>query len=159
MNKRAQAALEFLTTYGWAILVILVMIGALVYFGLLNPNRALPNRCEVTTGIACKDFLITSDGFEIIMYNKMGDSIKSVNVTSVESNEFIGSLTLASDCQIEGIVPADAEMRLNCSSTGLFAGLGGSGQNKVKIAFDITYIPIRGTYSKTASGTIYGPVQ
>ena len=33
-NNRAQAALEFLMTYGWAILVVLVSIGALAYFGV-----------------------------------------------------------------------------------------------------------------------------
>jgi len=38
MNKKGQAALEFLTTYGWAFLVILIMIGALSYFGVLNPS-------------------------------------------------------------------------------------------------------------------------
>ena len=37
--RRGQAALEFLTTYGWAFLVILVMIGALAYFGVLDPER------------------------------------------------------------------------------------------------------------------------
>ena len=38
--RKAQAALEFLTTYGWAFIVILIMIGALAYFGVLNPSRA-----------------------------------------------------------------------------------------------------------------------
>lgn len=42
MKKKAQSALEFLTTYGWAFLVILIMIGALAYFGVLDPNRFLP---------------------------------------------------------------------------------------------------------------------
>jgi len=28
MKKKAQAAMEFLMTYGWAILVVLVVIGA-----------------------------------------------------------------------------------------------------------------------------------
>jgi hypothetical protein len=32
MNKKAQEAMEFLMTYGWAILVVLVAIGAVAYF-------------------------------------------------------------------------------------------------------------------------------
>ena len=32
MNKKAQATLEFLMTYGWALLVIILALGALVYF-------------------------------------------------------------------------------------------------------------------------------
>ena len=34
--KRAQAAMEFLMTYGWALLVILLVIAALSLFGLLG---------------------------------------------------------------------------------------------------------------------------
>ena len=44
-GKKAQAAMEFLMTYGWAILVVLVTIGALAYFGVLkipsNTNEAV----------------------------------------------------------------------------------------------------------------------
>ena len=39
INKKSQAALEFIMTYGWAILVVLVAIGALAYFGILYDNR------------------------------------------------------------------------------------------------------------------------
>ncbi|MBI2659218.1 hypothetical protein HYX05_03935 [Candidatus Woesearchaeota archaeon] len=46
MHSKSQAALEFLTTYGWAFLVILIMIGTLAYFGILNPSKILPNRCN-----------------------------------------------------------------------------------------------------------------
>ncbi|MGV8150646.1 MAG: hypothetical protein ACP5NV_02880 [Candidatus Woesearchaeota archaeon] len=53
MNKKAQAALEFLMTYGWAILVVLAAIGALAYFGVLSPGNLLPNKCTATPGIVC----------------------------------------------------------------------------------------------------------
>jgi hypothetical protein len=56
MMKRAQAAMEFLMTYGWAILVVLVVIGALAYFGVLNPQNLLPDRCEMQQGFYCKDY-------------------------------------------------------------------------------------------------------
>ena len=41
MHKKSQAAMEFLMTYGWAILVVLVAIGALAYFGVLSPCSQL----------------------------------------------------------------------------------------------------------------------
>ena len=37
-HKKSQAAMEFLMTYGWAILVVLAAIAALAYFGVLNPE-------------------------------------------------------------------------------------------------------------------------
>jgi hypothetical protein len=57
--KKAQAAMEFLMTYGWAILVVLVVIGALAYFGILKPETSLPDRCELQQGFYCQDFRIT----------------------------------------------------------------------------------------------------
>ena len=39
MNKKSQAALEFLMTYGLAIIVVLIAIGALAYFGILSPCK------------------------------------------------------------------------------------------------------------------------
>ena len=32
--KRAQAALEYMTTYGWAFLMMTIALGTLFYFGL-----------------------------------------------------------------------------------------------------------------------------
>ena len=40
----SQAALEFLTTYGWAILVVLIAVGALAYFGVLDLGKFLPEK-------------------------------------------------------------------------------------------------------------------
>lgn len=42
--KKGQAAMEFLMTYGWAIVIVLAAIGALAYFGVLSPNKLLPDR-------------------------------------------------------------------------------------------------------------------
>ncbi len=36
------AIFEFIMVYGWAILVVVVAVGALAYFGLLSPNNILP---------------------------------------------------------------------------------------------------------------------
>lgn len=53
--KRGQVALEFLTTYGWAILVLLVAIGVLGQFGVLSPDRLLPDNCDMGVNFRCHD--------------------------------------------------------------------------------------------------------
>ena len=74
--KRGQAAMEFLMTYGWAILVVLIAIGALAYFGVLNPSRFLPRSCTLMPGLECNDFKVASDNtVHIFIRNGMGDSI------------------------------------------------------------------------------------
>lgn len=48
---KAQAALEYLTTYGWAILIIAVALAALYSLGVLNPStfatKASPGQCQI----------------------------------------------------------------------------------------------------------------
>lgn len=56
-NKKAQAALEFLMTYGWAILVVLIVIAALGYFNVLNPTMLLPEKCTLPPGFKCEDHI------------------------------------------------------------------------------------------------------
>ena len=79
-GRKAQAAMEFLMTYGWAILVVLVAIGALAYFGVLNPSRFLPNSCTLIPGLSCDGFKVTSGAagtsqVEIIVRKGAGDSV------------------------------------------------------------------------------------
>lgn len=76
-TKKGQAALEFLTTYGWAFLVVLVMIGALAYFGVLDPSRLLPDKCVFGAGIGCQDFVArdTNNDVRVQLINGFGYSI------------------------------------------------------------------------------------
>lgn len=86
-KKRAQAAMEFLLTYGWAILVVLVVIGALAYFGVLNPSKLLPGKCLFGPGIGtCDDYAILIDpnsGKALVameMTNGFGQNIGTLKV-------------------------------------------------------------------------------
>ncbi len=59
MNKKSQAAMEFLMTYGWAILAAIIAIGVLAYMGVfspLNPNNYQIYKChnETTTKEICE---------------------------------------------------------------------------------------------------------
>ncbi|MBR9699766.1 hypothetical protein GOV09_04890 [Candidatus Woesearchaeota archaeon] len=76
-NKKAQAAMEFLMTYGWAILVVLVAIGALAYFGVLSPDKFLPERCTGTAGLDCVDKAVIEDNrLQISLRNNLGYTIR-----------------------------------------------------------------------------------
>ena len=81
MYKKAQAAMEFLMTYGWAILVVLAAIGALAYFGVLSPDRFLPEKCTMPSGIACLDFRYSGTAIEMVIQNSAGFDMTGVSVT------------------------------------------------------------------------------
>ncbi len=54
-EKRAQAAVEFLITYGWAIFLILIAITALASMGLFNLSNLVPDSCTAQAGLECVD--------------------------------------------------------------------------------------------------------
>lgn len=81
MVKKAQAAMEFLMTYGWAILVVLAAIAALAYFGVLSPDRFLPEKCTFPSGTACLDFTTSSTQVALRVQNSAGFDMSSVVMT------------------------------------------------------------------------------
>ena len=72
---KAQAALEFLTTYAWAFLVILLTIGALYYFGVFDFSKFLPQRCTFTSQFECADFAFVGDEARIRLINNIGEEV------------------------------------------------------------------------------------
>jgi len=84
-KKRAQSALEFLMSYGWAIIIVVIVIAALSYTGVLNPEMTISNRCTLESGFYCDDVKVDSD--LRIVYLKVTNSqgrgimINDVNVT------------------------------------------------------------------------------
>ncbi|MBN2566638.1 hypothetical protein JXB02_00960 [Candidatus Woesearchaeota archaeon] len=72
MSKKAQAAMEFLMTYGWAILVVLAAIGALAYFGVLSPDRFMPTKCTASGGFSCIDHKVTATNVQLYMQQNLG---------------------------------------------------------------------------------------
>jgi len=138
---KAQAAMEFLMTYGWAILVVLVAIGALAYFGVLNPAQFLPSSCTITSGLGCDDFKVTggdTQTAEVILRNGFGQDMSGVVVA-------IGTCGTDNDPAL--IKNGDAvPYSLTCS--GLTAG------SRFQEDLNVTYTLGTSSLSHTAQGTI-----
>ena len=66
MNSKGQSALEYLLTYGWALVVIVIVVAALFAFGVFNP----PSNCSPFSGrILLKDYAITGTGITLSVAN------------------------------------------------------------------------------------------
>jgi len=59
-EKKAQSAVEYLLTYSWAILIIAIVIGVMLYF-VLAPSYLPPNTCTFVTGVYCKGIVFGSN--------------------------------------------------------------------------------------------------
>jgi len=81
-NKNAQAALEFLVTYGWAILSVLVVVSALAYFGIFNTSKYVNDVCEFGDQMNCEDYIIfTNATLEFKLRNNLGVAIDITDVS------------------------------------------------------------------------------
>jgi len=60
--RKGQSAMEYLMTYGWAILVIIVVIAVLFYIGVLNPRNVTPTTCTFQPGFSCVTFILRTNG-------------------------------------------------------------------------------------------------
>jgi len=88
MEKRGQAAIEFIMTYGWAFLVVLVAVAALAAFGVLDSSLFLPNKCILEAGIGCDDFRINENSVSLSLRNSRGED---VTITSISFEGCSGS--------------------------------------------------------------------
>jgi len=165
-KKKGQSALEFLTTYGWAFLVILIMIGALSYFGVLNPSRFLPDKCIFGSGIGgCSDSAMVGNNILFKVYNNFGKDITlsttgtTVSVTGTTTpcavnpalanrlNVSINGGAFANS--INAVVwpsGAQAEFAFNCTSV----SVGERPTAKITLA----YTMVGSSYPKTVDGEI-----
>ncbi len=82
MFKKSQVALEFLTTYAWAFLVMMITVGALYTFGVFDFSKFLPQRCTFTSQFQCLDFAFDFASGEVRfrLLNNIGEK---VDVTSL----------------------------------------------------------------------------
>ncbi|UCD21027.1 MAG: hypothetical protein JSW08_00565 [archaeon] len=82
-NKRGQAAMEFLMTYGWAILIAIIAIAALIAFGVLNVGQTTANVCTASTPWGCIEARAdASDAHAQVTIQNSGDqAYRVLNVT------------------------------------------------------------------------------
>ena len=156
-TKKGQAALEFLTTYGWAFLVILVMIGALGYFGVLSPGNFLPQRCNVGPEFSCDDYQATKTtglvNVSLILKNNLGESM---SVSSTDFSATSGSVPLT--CSVSpATVSAGGELTVSCTNTTetAFPPIG----DKAKFLVQGKYKPTGKTFDKPITAEVYATLQ
>ena len=158
-SLKAQAALEFLTTYGWAFLVILIMIGTLAYFGILNPGKILPNRCNIGPEFECLDFQIsaTDSTFKLRLKNNAGEPIivQSMTLDSETATKFSCSTPPANPTSWKsGEILDLAWGGCNSLATGMVAG------EKGKVLVKMRYYAVQSgsAYAKEVNAEVFSTV-
>ncbi len=171
MHRKSQAALEFLTTYAWAFLVIIIMVGALAYFGVLSPSKLLPDRCNFGPEVGCsKDTMVVvnseTNTLTMRLENNAGAPVTITTGTVTTDVTTAGTCTAQiNDAAISNFAWAsDTAIIFNADCTGAGAGLGGDAlvkKEKIKFNIEINYYPTAAgsTYTKTVFGEVFTTIQ
>jgi len=146
-NKKGQAAMEFLMTYGWAILIAIIAIAALIAFGVLNVGKTSANVCTLTTPLDCKGASVNTSAMRVEIYNGAGDTI---NITSIAVNG-TGTFTGRNCGSAPSTNLVDGNQTvydLTCSGTAPTVN------QKFKGDFTVTYTVAGSTLARVSSGTV-----
>ena len=126
-SLKTQAALEFMVTYGWALVIIAIVAGMFLYF-LSLPQTLVPPGCSFPYGITCKGMIIGSNtmaansiNFVIInsqQYDLVGPTYGTLNISGygianavcVPANVVAGGTSLCS-ASLGKQIPVSSEVR------------------------------------------------
>ena len=141
-NKRAQSAMEYLMTYGWAILVVLIALGALFYLGVFSPTT--PATCTTTAPITCTDVQALADGTVTVVLGSVGTSSAVLNdITLVSPN--------AQNCLLAAAISEATPTGISCDTGGAISGkFSGTG----KITYQLDGSTINHNADVQFSGTV-----
>jgi hypothetical protein len=151
--KKGQAAMEFLMSYGWVLLIVLVSISALAYFGVLNPGRFLPESCTLVPGLECEAFAVYDDGTVMLkIRNGMGQDLTGFTVIVYRSDTNVswcseplkGKDTVLKDSEVDTFI--GSECKIN------------QGGQRFKGDIVVTYYASNERLNHTKKGSLYTEV-
>ena len=119
MSRKAQAAMEYLMTYGWAILIVIIVAAALYALGIFDPSTWTGDRATGFTNIgapASGAWLATAsdteNNFQINLQNNLPSR---VNITGVTVDGIGTGCTIPAPANITAIGGA-INLAGNCSN-------------------------------------------
>jgi uncharacterized protein (UPF0333 family) len=147
MDKKGQAAMEFLMTYGWAILAAIIVIGVLaIYF---RPSQLTQNSVVVTAPLYGVGVTFTATQIQVEVKNNGGESLNTTAATLTFTNPTGGTCGAGSNV---GVITAGTNQVITFSTCNLGTG------NTVNADIAVSYIRPGSTLTLQSTGTITGKV-
>ncbi|MFA6072645.1 MAG: hypothetical protein WC758_00850 [Candidatus Woesearchaeota archaeon] len=148
-RKRGQAAVEFLTTYGWALMAVILVIGVLSYFNILDSSRFVSERCEMGSQIQCLE----------VYANDLDDGTSNFQIAF--RNNYPVNI-IVEQVIVEGIPMLSSDVHVSTGNLTYLSGNVGTmkGGNKEKLDVVITFRrDAVGTAKYNISGSLVVKVQ
>ena len=140
MERKGQAAMEFLMTYGWAILAAVIVIGVLAAFGVFSPSSYVPNKCILSAPLGCNAGTANTASVDLEVRNGAGESL---TVTAITVEGCAGTVSPVLPDTLD-----DGELTVYSIPCALTAG------EKFNGDVTVTYTKLGSTLSQTSTGTL-----
>ncbi len=147
---KAQASMEFITTYAWAISVVLVMVGAVIYFGVFDSSTFLKPYCSITKEMVCDDYSVHENGIRLKLRNNYE---KDITIYEIDISSDYGST--ASCDQGQKNISIGKTDNFECRFSGNILQKG----EKEKIYATVIFSRKDGVNQYNASGSLLGAAQ
>ncbi len=147
MDKKGQAAVEFLMTYGWAILAAIIAIGVLAYFGVFSPGKFTPTATVVNQPFYANAWNVI-DSTNTVSLELKNNGGETYNVTSVSISPTDGATTCTDD---DVVGPATAG---GVVTAGVVCGDLEAAGNTFKGDITVRYTKPGSSLELTSTGTI-----
>jgi len=94
MDARLQSAMEYLMTYGWAILIIAVVLGALFQLGVFGSSQTFTApSCLVSPGYICNNPIMNTSGYLGVTFGQIGTGPITLTGMGCTTNSTTPSIT------------------------------------------------------------------
>ncbi|GEM_PF-1625410 len=143
MRRNAQAALEFMLTYGWALLLLAALVGGLVYF-VPKTDTMTANKCIFGSELSCLGTRLDNASLQIVLHNNLGQTIYNVTASLSQPINVACYVTNTTD------VSADDSIKIICPNAN-----GISVRSDIRIKANVTYKKSRSGYLQIVNGDIY----
>ena len=141
--------MEYVMTYGWAILAVMIVIGFVVNYANINPADFMGEECNFDVGLICNDFAIYESGADNIALSVTNGFSKSITITNIEfSGGFEYNEPLSSTIEI-----APTETKLIKITAPIIASFR---NEKVDITIKYYYSDTSSDYTYTLNGYLKG---
>ena len=101
LRRKSKVVIEDIMIYGLAILVVILAIGALMYFGVLDLGSLLPDKCSIGSEISCENYGVTPTSVKLQLKNNLGKNIEisSIKIYGEQGTDMQGMWSDADGCK------------------------------------------------------------
>jgi hypothetical protein len=150
-SRKGQAALDFMMTYGWAIVLVVIIAIALFAMGIFDPSNFMGSKAAGFAGVTVTGWSMDNAGtLTMKVVNNVGSPVRldSINVTIAGTSALV--------------VVTNATLAVGEASSTLTSAVGAFGAPATGTGYsakaNIKYTDVNAGFPYTSSGTLTGKV-